>query len=982
MPARLPIALLLLLLGGLAGAATGLDRSSCVAEQERLDALREQLARQEQWRDQLQALRRGDVASDVPLELLFVVNLDDAEAVTARAASLAGGSARPASPDAGTGCAKLSVPLRETAETLASAAADVDVLRLGFLRLPAAARERVRRVYRLTAELQGLQQSLEAADAALQSRLATLADETVSTPGTEQARERLALDDERARIEAMRAALANRRDSIATLRTHAGGLLAIALSADPDGHLPESRGQALLGLWRDSLAAPLHAPGGLPAVPADADTALQDAGSLAKRLSQRIRPLGTRLLHEATLLRGELHATAGLRELYAGQYERLPADLLLEVREMPLQFALPALETLSGTAQDGRPDWATLSARVARGVSFLAMVAAAVWVGRRVTVRLVSLHDRIIAHVRGRSTRDWLGAVLRTLAPFTPWLVALATTLGAVRLLGPSEGLVLWLLPLVLVYLAYRLLCLLLEGAASRLHAIAGAWLPAVEAQRLSRSARRHAALLALLLLLRHVVLETVGPALLWQLLAPVSLLLAWLLLAWYLRPLREVMGQAAANALVLLDKPLVSAGTVARLLGAPGGALLAPPLAVVTLLGSFLNFVHAELMRIDGYRRLVLRSVRLRLAAEAVGEQRPGEEHHRALSAAYLAGFRRPAERQGDLDAALPATTRLAALIDDWASGASEENSAAVVGDPGMGKSNVLDALARQHEQLRVCRLTPDVRLTRGDALLAQLAVALGEELPEGLDSLVANDVQRPPTLLLVDDAQHLFLASVGGLDAWRTLLAAVNLPLANLFWCVAVNTQPWLYLSDIFGSRYQFRHVVRLKGWSQNEIRTLVLARNGNTGFQLRYDDVLMGGAGAGEAAAGIRSAEQRFFGLLWDASRGNPSLALELWEDAVSPIGEHLLSVGTPPAPQMPGLPGDETLFVLRALARHGGLREDDIVRTTDLPLPVVRHGCKQGVDSELTLTDAAGRHHLRLRGYYPLIAHLTAKNMLHD
>ena len=127
----------------------------------------------------------------------------------------------------------------------------------------------------------------------------------------------------------------------------------------------------------------------------------------------------------------------------------------------------------------------------------------------------------------------------------------------------------------------------------------------------------------------------------------------------------------------------------------------------------------------------------------------------------------------------------------------------------------------------------------------IAELVFA-PEDVTQVGPALVKDDEHRQPTLVVLDEAQNFFLAQLGGLEGWRTVLNLVNARLDNVFWVLLINNQSWAYLCNVFGREYQFRNVIRVKHWGQTDIRSLILSRNHLSNFQLRYDEVLLSSRG----------------------------------------------------------------------------------------------------------------------------------------
>jgi hypothetical protein len=299
------------------------------------------------------------------------------------------------------------------------------------------------------------------------------------------------------------------------------------------------------------------------------------------------------------------------------------------------------------------------------------------------------------------------------------------------------------------------------------------------------------------------------------------------------------------------------------------------------------------------------------------------------------------------------------------------------------MGKTVALERLGNLLTEggLRVCHVDVPAKTATSDAVKALIGSALGTDLSEGPAALVKSDVEREPTLIILDNAQNFFLRRVGGLGGWQTLLGLTNARVSNVFWLISINDQSWAYLSNVFGRDYRFRNILRAKPWSQNDIRSMILSRNQLSGFKIRYDDILL--ASRGPDAGNIRNAEQRYFSLLWDACRGNPMMALRLWLSSVY-VDAKTVVVGLPE--EISGLSleqlGNELHFVYAALIIHENMTSDELVQATSLSDSVVRSALKIAFDAGFVQRAERGRYQVVPLWYHTITKLLTRKNLLHE
>jgi hypothetical protein len=345
---------------------------------------------------------------------------------------------------------------------------------------------------------------------------------------------------------------------------------------------------------------------------------------------------------------------------------------------------------------------------------------------------------------------------------------------------------------------------------------------------------------------------------------------------------------------------------------------------------------------------------------------------------------------RESGLDQPLPfldcgLLQRLQERMAPWLADRTEENTLLLVGQRGAGKTRVLERLrqdlAGRHPELDVRYLSVPAKTASGPQVLQLLGEGLGLDLAAGPAALVRGDAERRPTLIMVDDAHNLFLRRVGGLEGWQTLLGLTNARVVNVFWLIAVNDQSWAYLANVFARDYQFRNVLWTKPWTQNETRSLILSRNQLSGYRIRYDDVLL--VTRGPEAGSVRNAEQRYFGLLWDACDGNPMLALQLWLTSVHTEGRTVV-VGLPEEPS--GGPierlASDFHFVYAAIVIHVTMSGDELIEVTAMSGGLVRAALKTGFDMGFVERASDGRYRIVPIWYPTVVGLLKRKNMLHE
>lgn len=322
---------------------------------------------------------------------------------------------------------------------------------------------------------------------------------------------------------------------------------------------------------------------------------------------------------------------------------------------------------------------------------------------------------------------------------------------------------------------------------------------------------------------------------------------------------------------------------------------------------------------------------------------------------------------------------------FDLWDEERSNENVLLICGEPGIGKNSAArrfaNTLTSEKSETQIRLIDVPAKTISADALYQLLGEALNENLAGGPAALVEADKHLSPTLIIINDAENLFLAEVGAFDGWRSLLSLTNAQLQNVFWVIVINNQSWAYLCNVFGRDYQIKNVIRAKRWSQSDIRSLILSRNQKSGYRLQYDEVLIDTRS--QATQTVRNAEQRYFSLLWDACRGNPVTALKLWKESVST----LRNVATVRIPRLPASARIEkssanNMFVYAALVTHGRLSTAEIMRVTDMAENVVRYALKSAQEDDVIEKGNDGRYSITALWYYTVTSTLNRMNMLNE
>ncbi|GAB3090961.1 AAA family ATPase [Aestuariicella hydrocarbonica] len=610
-------------------------------------------------------------------------------------------------------------------------------------------------------------------------------------------------------------------------------------------------------------------------------------------------------------------------------------------------------------------------------LGILALVLLAVF-AQKLAAPAARLQSRFAQSSRKRRLAAQISRITASLPLLLPWFTALLGLWLLQKIYAHYHlPLLISVIPVARLYILYGLLCLAGEWLLQRIALQAGTYINEEQLTQVQRYARGAAALAVLPLLIKDFIYLAVGPSKLLDLWQWVSLVAFLLAIGLLLRSRRQDFIDALKSVL-----PSQFDRGIEKLLGARLFLLVAPIAAPPLLLALLGGFLHKALFDYDWYRKVFARSFKLRAATAEAAE--PEVASDSAAMAEYERWFR--ADHNDELpfiDSGL--CTKVRKSLDLWLEDKASENSQLLSGARGAGKTCVLhrlqEEMEQEHPELVVRFVEVPAKTITAAGTLSLLGEALNANLEEGPSALVRSDAERQPTLMILDNAQNLFLRRVGGLSAWETLLGMTNARVENVFWLIVINNQSWAYLSNVYGKDYQFRHITVARPWSQNEVRSLILSRNHLSGFKIRYDDILL--ATRGPEAGSIRNAEQLYFSLLWDACLGNPMLALKLWMTSIHLTGNTAV-VGLPEEESGAWLEqlSNDLHFVYAAIIIHENMTSDELVESTALPERVVRTALKTAFDAGFIQRSEKRRYRIVPLWYPTIMKLLSRKNLLHE
>ncbi|MCT4642755.1 MAG: ATP-binding protein [Bacteriovoracaceae bacterium] len=319
---------------------------------------------------------------------------------------------------------------------------------------------------------------------------------------------------------------------------------------------------------------------------------------------------------------------------------------------------------------------------------------------------------------------------------------------------------------------------------------------------------------------------------------------------------------------------------------------------------------------------------------------------------------------------------------IDSWLQNPLEENSLAISGQSGSGKTVLINRLLEKYKidnSVNVIYHKFIKRISSKGEIVTELLRILGLE-GNSVSSILASDTIMKKTIVILDECHHLFISSLGGFEAYKKLLEIINLRLENIFWVSSFNQNSWNFLNAIYGKNEGYRFSYTLSGWSEEDIKRNILTIHEKSNYTISYRRILRA-INQNYDSEGIEEASELFFRLLWEQSGGNPKIAIHLWLSSLSFRGS-IIEVGLPKNDEITDLHkfSDNMLFVYAAIIKHENLTVKEAIKVTHLSEGIVRHAMKMGLENEFLARNEGAEYSFFTRYQYRILNYLKKKNFI--
>ncbi len=327
---------------------------------------------------------------------------------------------------------------------------------------------------------------------------------------------------------------------------------------------------------------------------------------------------------------------------------------------------------------------------------------------------------------------------------------------------------------------------------------------------------------------------------------------------------------------------------------------------------------------------------------------------------------------------------------ISNWNEGIDDENTMALSGEHGVGKSYFLKHLEKslKDKSIETTYISINEKLTSPKLIEKFFTTNLNVKKVKREDKIEGEDedsTTNKKRVILVDNIQNLFLGKLGGFDGFNTFMQMINSNYKNVYWVCSLTEQSWVYLNCVTDSTHYFRSHYKMPRWSDKELQQLIMSAHNQTGYKHNYDKILFSATNQGHHNIGETfNIEERFFQLLWEQSEGNPQVAKNLWINSIIGVyGKHF-KVGLPKDVHLQDSNQltQNMLFIFAATFRHESLNIKEASEATNLPLGLVRQAYKRGLEEGMIVkNNNDGRYKISIKWMHAILKHLKRNNYLY-
>ncbi|MBT8355913.1 MAG: hypothetical protein KJO60_15415, partial [Desulfofustis sp.] len=308
------------------------------------------------------------------------------------------------------------------------------------------------------------------------------------------------------------------------------------------------------------------------------------------------------------------------------------------------------------------------------------------------------------------------------------------------------------------------------------------------------------------------------------------------------------------------------------------------------------------------------------------------------------------------------------------------QQGEALIVAERGGGKSQLF---ARLEQRLEDKMVLLDCPPGGGKALLIEFASALDLDATDLSPETVTNRIAEGRISAVgIDNFHRLARPAMGGQQEIDEMIALIRKVKAELFWFLGFDWAAWQYISRVRANRLFVQEIIQLPLWSEAQIEELIEHRCHHAGIEPDFSELILPRHFEDSSFDTLEDQNRNgFFRILWNASDGNPVVALQLWMECIRVAEDGTILVSLPKLPSTVDFEDASitVLLILRVIAQSGYASQQEIIDSLRFPGPDVA-GALHLAESNEWIEYVDGRYRLSWKWFRTVTRVLARQNLL--
>lgn len=270
----------------------------------------------------------------------------------------------------------------------------------------------------------------------------------------------------------------------------------------------------------------------------------------------------------------------------------------------------------------------------------------------------------------------------------------------------------------------------------------------------------------------------------------------------------------------------------------------------------------------------------------------------------------------------------KLVTAYQRWKNGSFE--ASVITGEKGSGISSLINFFLERTEQPNAIRYKFESAFSSKEDFIQLFKVILKDKQIKDQDDIVKALNNSKPRVVILEDAQHLYLKKIGGFEAIQQLFDLISETSQNIFWLIEVTKYTYQYLEKTIRISSYFKNRIQLEGVSDEDMVSLIMKRHRVSGYNLEFKMVRPSRKDLKKMRKLDQEGRQEYlkkiyFKSLNEFAGSNISLALLYWLRSTKEVENNTIHIGMLGNMKFEFLSSmnEDSIFTLHALLLHDSL-----------------------------------------------------------